>query len=499
MRARLTPTLSAERLPGRMPYRDALEALAQRIQALPVSREGGRRDICRVEVELEPFSVPMSAIDWLGMVPAGRRMHFRSRDGATALSGIGWALHTHDWSHPAIASLVASGSSGGPRTDDSGPGEPELLALEPFDASGRPDERWRDFETAQIVLPAVTFSAGAGPILAAHSVSGSAATLETIAQLVRAAQGGCAPSHGQDAQWTLRDDGDPARWADAIDGALDAISAGRLEKVVLARTRTYGCDRQIDPVDLLRRMSREEPDAFHLLFESGVHRAFVAASPERLFLRSGRTVRSEAVAGTCARGPDAPSDERLAERLLSSDKNRREHDIVTRRIESALRPISSEVRAAASPEVVRLAHVQHLSTPICAELRDGVDDGTILARLHPTPAVCGLPASEARAFIAAHEGASRGMYAGAVGIVGATRSEFAVGIRCALVDGDLLIAFAGAGIVPGSEADAEWLETARKLESIDAALRPASAVARGAAQPQQAQGGRRQVAATRAS
>lgn len=297
----------------------------------------------------------------------------------------------------------------------------------------------------------------------------------------------------------MRDDGDPARWADAIDGALDAISAGRLEKVVLARTRTYGCDGPIDPVGLLRRMSREEPDAFHLLFESGSHRAFVAASPERLFLRSGRTACSEAVAGTCARGPDAPSDDRLAERLLSSDKNRREHDIVTRRIESALRPISTDVCAAASPEVVRLAHVQHLSTPIRAQLKDGVDDGTILARLHPTPAVCGLPVSEARAFISAHEGSSRGMYAGAMGIVSAAESEFAVGIRSALVDGDMLLAFAGAGIVPGSEADAEWLETARKLESIDAALRPASSVARASAPSQHQGAARRSVAATRAS
>ena len=107
-------------------------------------------------------------------------------------------------------------------------------------------------------------------------------------------------------------------------------------------------------------------------------------------------------------------------------------------------------------------------TGVSARLADDVRDGALLAAMHPTPAVCGTPTEAARAFIAANEADQRGLYAGAVGLVSASRSDFAVGIRSALVHGDQAVAYGGAGIVQGSEADAEWLETARKMESFDA-------------------------------
>jgi isochorismate synthase len=418
-------------------------------------------------------------------------MLFRSRDGSRELAGFGWALSTHDWSHPALTGVVTAceGRGDASGTDPHGPHDPAVIVLEPSRAGHSTSQEWRDFETTRLVVPAVEWRAGRGHgVLAASAVGTGAATLEAIAALIaaheaHATDGGrrCAPDALR--PWRLCDDGDPARWADAIDAALSSIAAGRIEKVVLARTRRYACDGAIDPVHVLAVLRQEEPDAYHLLFECGAGRAFVAASPERLFGRVGRTVRSEAVAGTCARGPDTPADESLADRLLASDKNRREHDIVTRCIESALRPLTTEISAAASPRIIRCAHVQHLSTPIVGELREGVDDGTVLGRLHPTPAVCGLPVGEARAFIAAHEPYQRGMYAGAVGLVSAGESDFAVGIRSALVDGDTLTAFAGAGIVAGSEADSEWLETARKLESFDALLRQPRGHAAGQSRP----------------
>lgn len=494
MRARLTPTVCAERLQGELSYRHALEALRDRLQDLCGASTMHRRGLVRVEVAVKASTMPGGstspddmALNWLAGAPAGRRMRFRSRDGTRDLAGAGWALSTHDWRHPALTGIVTS--CGGRLAEDdqvgNGPCDPAVIVLEPFRDGHSCGESWRDFEMTRLIVPAVEWRAEGGTgVLAANSVGGAAATLDTLVELIRdcALRGTerSAPGPGVVAEpgrgsgrrsWRMSDDGDPARWADAIDAALSAIAAGRIEKVVLARTRRYRCDGAIDPVAVLSLLCAEEPDAYSLLVECGIGRAFVAASPERLFGRVGRTVRSEAVAGTCARGPDAQSDRRLADRLLASDKNRREHDIVTRCIEAALRPLTTDLSADASPRVVRCAHVQHLSTPIAGELRDGVDDGTVLGRLHPTPAVCGLPVGEARSFIAAHEPCARGMYAGAVGIVTAESSEFAVGIRSALIDGDMLTAFAGAGIVAGSEADAEWLETARKLESFDALLR----------------------------
>ncbi len=495
MRARLTPTVCAERLPGELAYPQALDALRTRLQDLCVTGPGQRRGLVRVEVPVSSASMPCAgvesdsvALNWLGALPAGARTLFRSRDGSRELAGFGWALSTHDWSHPALTGVVTAcgGRGDASAADPHGPHDPAVLVLEPFRAGHSTGQEWRDFETTRLVLPAVEWRAGRGhAVLAANAVGAGSATLEAIAALISAYEDGeCRPcASGAARTWRLCDDGDPARWADAIDAALSAIAAGRIEKVVLARTRRYACDGTIDPVHVLSLLRQEEPDAYHLLVECGEGRAFVAASPERLFGRVGRTVRSEAVAGTCARGPDVPADESLADRLLASDKNRREHDIVTRCIESALRPLTTDLSAAASPRIIRCAHVQHLSTPIAGELREGVDDGTVLGRVHPTPAVCGLPVGEARAFIAAHEPCTRGMYAGAVGIVSAGESDFAVGIRSALVDGDMLTAFAGAGIVAGSEADSEWLETARKLESFDALMRQPRGHAAGQSRP----------------
>ena len=497
MRARLTPTVCTERLQGSFAYGDALAALRSRLQDLCGAGQHTRRGLVRVEALIDPSTLPGGScpaesrpLNWLSSVPAGRRLLFRSRDGQREIAGTGWALSTHDWRHPALAGIVGACESrpGFSASAAQDPLDPAVLVLEPFRDGHATGHEWRDFETTRLIVPAVEWRPAQGhAVLAANGVGTAAATLETLAELIRASSAAAAQAsaqlHGASAAlqgaavpsgspaWRVCDDGDPARWADAIDAALSAIAAGRIEKVVMARTRRYGCDSAIDPVHVLSLLQAEEPDAYHLLVECGAGRAFVAASPERLFGRVGRTVRSEAVAGTCARGPDGPSDDSLADRLLASDKNRREHDIVTRCIESALRPLTSELSAAASPRVIRCAHVQHLSTPISGELREGVDDGTVLGRLHPTPAVCGLPVGEARSFIEAHEPFPRGMYAGAVGIVTAGESEFAVGIRSALIDGDTLTAFAGAGIVDGSEADAEWLETARKLESFDVLLR----------------------------
>jgi menaquinone-specific isochorismate synthase len=497
MRARLTPTVCTERLQGRLSYMEALAALRDRLQDLCAVGHPQRRGLVRVEAVVDLATMPGGScatgfvgLGWLAGLPAGRRLMFRSRDGQRELAGTGWALSTNDWRHPALTGVVTAceGRSADGETAAHGPLDPAVIVLEPFRYGQAAGHMWRDFETTRLIVPAVEWRTDKGDsVLAVNGVGSAATTFETLAELVHAASaraGGRAgrpvglpraPSSGADAgalpAWRLCDDGDPARWADAIDAALSSIAAGRIEKVVLARTRRYACGSTIDPVHVLSVLRDEEPDAYHLLVECGIGRAFVAASPERLFGRVGRTVRSEAVAGTCARGPDAPSDESLADRLLASDKNRREHDIVTRCIESALRPMTTELSAAASPRVIRCAYVQHLSTPISGELRDGIDDGTVLGRLHPTPAVCGLPVGEARAFIAAHEAFPRGMYAGAVGLVTAGASEFAVGIRSALIDGDMMTAFAGAGIVAGSEADSEWLETARKLESFDALLR----------------------------
>ena len=102
-----------------------------------------------------------------------------------------------------------------------------------------------------------------------------------------------------------------------------------------------------------------------------------------------------------------------------------------------------------------------------AEIRAGVSDADLVALLHPTPAVAGAPVAEAIEALRDFEPFDRGLYAGAVGIVSSDGAEISVAIRSARIDGDRLTAYAGAGIVEGSDAAEEWRETGHKLLAFE--------------------------------
>ena len=266
---------------------------------------------------------------------------------------------------------------------------------------------------------------------------------------------------------------DESAWTRAVRLGLQEIRQGKLRKVVLGRTARYVANADIDPMQVLHRLAQTEPRSFRYLVEPQAGRAFVGVSPERLYSRVGRGLKSEALAGTRPRGVDDVADQLMGEALLSSAKDRREHQFVVDRIREVLEPMSETMRIDEEPRLLRLGYVQHLRTRISVELREGFTDDALLAALHPTPAVSGSPVDDAAAAIRALEPFDRGLFAGPIGVRTAHAAEFAVGIRSALIDGDSLTAFAGAGIVEGSDAAEEWRETAHKLLMFERLARPA--------------------------
>ena len=70
------------------------------------------------------------------------------------------------------------------------------------------------------------------------------------------------------------------------------------------------------------------------------------------------------------------------------------------------------------------------------------------------------------AFIQDNEPFARGWYAGSMGFISHQRAEFCVAIRSALILGEEVQLFAGAGIVPGSVADNEWQELDKKMSTL---------------------------------
>jgi len=453
-----------------LPLADARTKLIDMVSA--TAADGGTGRVQRFEVPVETID----SLRWLASQRAGQRFSFRSRDGRWSLGGMGCAMRRSDWKDPAVRQLLAMHAN----TGTCGLCGPAWYYRAFFDpgAVGKHAPEWSGFERTELLLPLLELRrVGTAVTLSAHVVGDARKTLAALDELELPVPMPMLPQGLR-----IAGDADLSRWVDAVDAALGSIAAGSLEKVVLARTRTYSALQQIDPCAVLAALQSEEPSAFHCMVEPHEGTAFVVASPERLFHREGLQVRTEAVAGTCARGPDGGGDDRLAGRLLGSDKNRREHEIVVRRIKSALAPLVVGVTQEDSPTIMRLRHVQHLVTAVSAVLRDGIGDEQLLRELHPTPAVCGLPIDASRVFIREHERMHRGLYSGVVGVVAGGLSEFAVSIRGALVHGSDITAYAGAGIVRGSDPDAEWLETERKLAPFD------SLVARGVAQHQNARG-----------
>ena len=183
--------------------------------------------------------------------------------------------------------------------------------------------------------------------------------------------------------------------------------------------------------------------------------------------RDGQRAQTVALAGTTRRSADPSVDDHLGERLLRAPKDREEHAIVARRIARALRPHAVWVTAADEPEVVRMANIQHLGTPIRAQLSEPVSAIELAGLLHPTPAVGGEPHAVAAPLIPALEGLDRGWYAGPIGWTDLDEDgEFVVGLRCALLRGRMARCYAGVGVVRDSDPAAELAETEVKLQAL---------------------------------
>ncbi|MBI2963893.1 MAG: isochorismate synthase [Deltaproteobacteria bacterium] len=340
------------------------------------------------------------------------------------------------------------------------PSDPPPLLVGGFAFSDTPstDPAWREFPALRFVLPELTWVRRGGSVHLFRGDGGAAA----------------APLEGAPSErWRepgppllrIEESRDRPRWCAAVEDARQAIARGALEKVVVARRRTLHGDAPLEPQRLLARARARRPGCTSFWIGAG-ETSLVGSSPEVLLRARGGRLETEALAGSAARGETAVEDERLGRRLLASAKERREHDLVLESIREALAPLARSLVAAGSPSLLRLPEAQHLHTPVRAELDGETGVLEIAGRLHPTAAVCGAPRDAARAWIDRRE-PDRGWYSGAVGWIDAVGDgELVVALRCGLVDGRALSLWAGAGIVEGSEAEAEFVETEAKLGAL---------------------------------
>jgi menaquinone-specific isochorismate synthase len=248
-----------------------------------------------------------------------------------------------------------------------------------------------------------------------------------------------------------------------IDAIRALIRAGTAEKIVASHRAELEFAAEIDPALAMRRLvhSSNGSTYFGFRFEDST---FFGATPERLVLRRGESVFTEALAGSIPRErADAHAE------LLASIKDRGEHRVVIDDIVDRLEAVCSRVTVAPI-EIKELPHVLHLRTPIEGVLGDRADALALAARLHPTPAIGGRPREVATRWISEHE-SPRGWYGGPLGWVDANGDgEFVVALRSALVFGRRAWVYAGGGIMEDSEPRLEYAEAELKRRVVLDAL-----------------------------
>ncbi len=261
-------------------------------------------------------------------------------------------------------------------------------------------------------------------------------------------------------------------WSGMIDKALAAISQQAFDKVVLARKTQLKLNRPISSAQFLKASRQANTNSFHFMMALDERHCFIGSTPERLYARDGSAIDTEAMAGTIGRGRNDEEDLQLAQWLVNDEKNRYENHLVVDDIVGRLDAHCSLLDVAPEPDLVKLRKVQHLKRSISGHLTDDTDDAHLLGCLQPTAAIAGFPREPALDFISQNEPFPRGWYSGAVGFLSQERSEFCVAIRSALVMGEELNLFAGAGIVPGSKAECEWQELERKTATLLSLIEP---------------------------
>ena len=413
-------------------------------------------------------------LNWLRAQPTGEALYWSGRDDDVEIAAMGAADRIGTSNLPVDVSALEERLD---RRLERGSGVRYFGGLR-FDAeqpaaASSPDDRWRPFGAARFVLPRFLLRrTPAGTALTCRLVlprdHGRREALEQAidalvfpraqapASLPPLLERTDAPSH--------------ARWKQMVEWALRHFDGGALHKVVLARRVALRFARRIGPFHVLQHLRDATHGCFHFAVRPAAPAAWIGASPERLFRRTGSTVVSEAVAGTRSRGDSAQADAALRDELMQSPKDRREHAFVEDAIRDRLQSLCTSVEVDEETSEMELERGRHLHSQVRGTLRPTATSLDVLAALHPTPAVGGVPHRRALTAIRRKEPFDRGWYAGPVGWIGTDEAEFAVAIRAGLVRGDAIDLFSGAGLVAGSEPDAEWDEIEQKIGDFAAVL-----------------------------
>ncbi|MFM1993651.1 MAG: hypothetical protein RL537_340, partial [Actinomycetota bacterium] len=248
----------------------------------------------------------------------------------------------------------------------------------------------------------------------------------------------------------------------SIESALGAITAGSIEKVVLARDLVMPIIGEPDLGPALTRLHERYPECW--TYKVG---NVFGATPEILLRARNGEVSARVLAGTAARGTDPDVDVAIADGLSHSLKNKHEHEYAVQSLIKELSPFCSSIDYQKEPFSLVLPDLWHLATDVTGKLLPNITLFDVIEKLHPTAAVAGTPTDAATKLLEELEPFDRGGYAGPVGWLSSNGSgEIAIALRGGVIEENQIRAIAGSGIVSESIPEAELVETELKFRAV---------------------------------
>ena len=248
-------------------------------------------------------------------------------------------------------------------------------------------------------------------------------------------------------------------YIEAFNKFITPLKEKQFEKLVLSRSATYALADDFSPVRAFVTACNSYPRMMISLCHTPESGTWIGSTPEIILNGQQPNWQTVALAGTMAmQGEEMPAE--------WSPKNQREQYIVSEYIQNVLRTFKSKVTLK-GPYTARAGHLVHLKTDFQFTLKNADHLGELLEALHPTPAVCGLPKETAYQFILEHEGYDRSYYSGIIGWLAPDDiTHLYVNLRCMRITNLQATLYAGGGILPSSNADAEWEETQIKMNTM---------------------------------